>query len=202
MKVVDAAQISKWGNAKQKKIEESVANVDAAFASMVKETIASANFIPDDGASEISMMDKVLYRIENKMAASGLTKYKLLIAAAFVMWVVFTVLWKVASEFSFGEPAEGRARLLAKQPGEAADDGGAGGGDETPWLFEGDRQWVTSAYLVFQILAVGGADDSIDFYTSPHFALVFLLAVFSGLGVFAALIGFVNDTVRSKDTNE
>ena len=26
---------------------------------------------------------------------------------------------------------------------------------------------------------------------------VFLLAVFSGLGVFAALIGFVNDTVRS-----
>ena len=44
---------------------------------------------------------------------------------------------------------------------------------------------------------VGEADDSIDFYTSPHFALVFLLAVFSGLGVFAALIGFVNDTVRS-----
>ena len=72
-----------------------------------------------------------------------------------------------------------------------------GGGDETPWLFEGDRQWVKAAYLVFQILLVGEADDSIDFYTSPHFALVFLLAVFSGLGVFAALIGFVNDTVRS-----
>ena len=41
MKVVDAAKISKWGNAKQKKIDESVANVDAAFASMVKETIAA-----------------------------------------------------------------------------------------------------------------------------------------------------------------
>ena len=95
-----------------------------------------------------------------------------------------------------------RYRTFQLRPGEGADDGGAGGGDETPWLFEGDRQWVTSAYLVFQILAVGGADDSIDFYTSPHFALVFLLAVFSGLGVFAALIGFVNDTVRSKDTNE
>ena len=111
MKVVDAAQISKRGNAKQRK---SLANVDAAFASMVKETIASANFIPDDGASEISITDKVLYQIENKTAASGWTKYKLLVAAAFVMWVAVTVLWKLASEFSFGEAPEGRARLLLR----------------------------------------------------------------------------------------
>ena len=59
--------------------------------------MGSASFIPDDGASEVSRMDKIMYRIENKMAASPLTKYKLLIVAAFVMWVIFTILWKVAS---------------------------------------------------------------------------------------------------------
>ena len=114
MKVVDAAEISKSGSAEQKENDENVANMDPLFKAMVKETIARANFIPDDGASEISMTDKASYWIENKTAASGWTKYKLLVAAAFVMWLAVTVLWKLASEFSFGEAPEGRARLLLR----------------------------------------------------------------------------------------
>ena len=57
--------------------------------------------------------------------------------------------------------------------------------------------WPNTAYHVFQILAAGGVDDTFDIVEAPWSSLVFMLALMTGLMVFAVLVGFVNETVTA-----
>merc|ERR1719387_2416137 len=76
-------------------IDARVANVDEAFAAMVNEARATANFIPDDMASDLSWSDVFFYHIENRMAAHWYTKFNLLGVILLFFQVLYTVLWYV-----------------------------------------------------------------------------------------------------------
>jgi hypothetical protein len=168
-----------------------VGNLDAAFAEMVKEAMASANFIPDDDATDLSWGDKVFYYIENKMAASSMTKFYLLGAVIVMLQLGLTVLWKFASA-RYNTFHDGDDRILAAR-GVAPRTGTGLPGDYD----EEGQPWLTSGYLVFQTLMAGGFEAAIDPHIQPEWALVFLFSLFAGLGVFAVFIGFVNESVTA-----
>jgi hypothetical protein len=172
MKVVSSDDVDAQQEKKRKSLSASVSNVDEVFAEQVKETMRSSNFIPDDMASDVTLGEKLMYHIENEMSADSRTKFYLLFALIVVCQIVLTVFWKLFA-------AEGDGRMLAEtEAGES-------------------QNWLYAAYHVFQILMTGGYDDSISPNESPLWALVFLVAVGIGLGVFAVLVGMVNESVTS-----
>jgi hypothetical protein len=190
MEVVTESSFAKGGNGGKsgKKgapgaLDARVANVDELFAAMVNEARVSANFIPDSLAGDVSLSDTLFYHIENKMAANWMTKYYLLVVVIVFFWVLYTALWYLAANYS--DPLA-TSRLLS---------GAAGGhaGEDV----EETQNWNTAAYLVFQILMAGGYDDGIDVNAAPLWAVLFLVVLFTGLGVFAVLVGFVNETVTA-----
>ena len=64
---------------------------------MQKVVPINADILSDGGTYDLSTMDKISYHLENKMARGAWQKFYILLYIVIVIWVVFTVLWKVTS---------------------------------------------------------------------------------------------------------
>ena len=107
---------------------------------------AISSIRPSDGVSDdLTMVDRIYYHLENKMARSGWQKFYMLLYVVIIFWGLFTVLWKYTSagDDAFQEEISGsggkrRGRLLASRPGS----GESYEGCEAASRVEGDpEQW-------------------------------------------------------------
>ena len=73
------------------------AGVGAGVDVMQKVVPINADILSDGGTYDLSTMDKISYHLENKMARGAWQKFYILLYIVIVIWVVFTVLWKVTS---------------------------------------------------------------------------------------------------------
>jgi hypothetical protein len=118
-----------------------------------------------DTAGNLSPGDKLMFHVENCVAANSRAKFYILLWLTALLCVIFTGLWIIAYNIEgANEDVDGEEELTVFWAG----------------------------YLVVQTIVSGGFDPS---FTTPLRQLVFLSAVLMGLMVFAVLVGFVNDSV-------
>ena len=152
------------------------------FAAVLAEVTSSSIQQFKSDAANVTYGDKVAYYIENKMAASSSYKFYLLALVIFILWSLMTVIWRFTSGLSNDAPDS--SRLLISR-----------GGSESAAI-PGDN-WLSSWYYVFIVLMTGAVDTTYDVNTQFVHTLVFLICIALGLGVFAVLVGFVNETVTA-----
>ena len=126
---------------------------------------------------ETSWMDHVLYQVENRIAAYPNSPFTGLALLFCLLFVGFGVAWLY---------------LTDRYSDNGNDDGIDKEKDESVF---GSGSWEDSLFLSLQVLTSAGFDDSIPRPFSLR--LIYFAMIFTGLIVFAVLVGFITESVTT-----
>ena len=136
---------------------------DASVAK--KEVLRSARDLPRNMTSRISRLDRLGYKLENRIAANPNYPFKLVVIFTSVVLVLVGLLY----------------HYLAARPAVAQFD-----------VF-GSNSWADGIYLALSLVIAAGVDDSVPDKMGLRFVYVSLIIF--GLVIFAVVVGFITKQI-------